>query len=76
METYERGRPGTDIEQDLGGPGASVEAADTATADVGSGSVAGATPSAGGEPADVEQDVSYPGDAYTGESPATDPTQR
>ena len=74
MESYERDRPATNIEQDLGDPGASVEATDPATPGLGSGSVgvgAGQT-----EAADVEQDVGRPGDAYSGETAATDPTLR
>ena len=72
MEANERDRSATDVEQDLGEPGASVEAADTATADLGSGAVGVGRPrSAEGEAADVEQ-----GNVYSGETAATDPTLR
>ena len=74
MESYERDRPATDIEQDLGEPGASVEAADPATTDLGSGSVG--VGSGQTEAPDVEQEAGRPGDAYSGETAATDPTLR
>ena len=77
MESYERDRPATDVEQDLGERGASVEAADTATADLGSGSSGAGAPPPGEDTAtDVEADLGRPGDAYSGEPPATDPTLR
>jgi hypothetical protein len=63
MESYERDRPATDVEQDLGAPGASVEAADPATAGEGAAT-------------DIEADVGRPGDAYSSEPAATDPTLR
>ena len=77
MESYERDRPATDIEQDLGEPGASVEAADTATADLGSGSSGVGAPTSGeSADTDVEADLGRPGDAYSAEPAATDPTLR
>ena len=77
MESHERGRPGTDVEQDLGEPGASGEAADSATPSIGSGAFGVGASRTGEEAAtDVEQDVGYPNDAYTSGTPATDPTQR
>lgn len=72
MESYERDRPATDIEQDLGGPGASVEAAGTATPDLGSGAFGVMDPGATeGASTDVEQDT-----PYSDGSAATDPTLR
>ena len=77
MESYERDRPATDVEQDLGEPGASVEAADTTTADLGSGATGAGAPPAGERAAtDVEADLGRPGDAYSSEPPASDPTLR
>ena len=72
MESYDRDRPATDIEQGLGEPGASVEGADAVTADLGSGSVGAGTPGSDERVAtDVEQE-----DVYSGETAATDPTLR
>ena len=77
MESYERDRPATDIEQDLGEPGASVEAADTGTPGLGSGSLGVGAQSSGADAAtDVEADLGRAGDAYSSEPPATDPTLR
>jgi hypothetical protein len=77
MESYERDRAATDVEQDLGAPGESVESADTATPSLGSGAFGVGAPTSGERAAtDVESDLGRPGDAYSSEPPATDPTLR
>ncbi len=77
MESYERGQPATDVEQDLGEPGASAAGADTGAAGIASGLFGVGAAGSGQEAAtDVESDLGRPGDAYSAEPPATDPTLR
>ena len=77
MKSYERGQPATDIEQDLGEPGASVEGADAGAAGIASGLFGGgAAGSAQEAGTDNDAGPRRPGDAYSSEPPATDPTMR
>ncbi len=77
MESYERGQPATDLEHDLGEAGASAAGAYTGAAGIDSGMFGVGAAGSGQEAAtDVESDLGRPGDAYSAEPPATDPTLR
>lgn len=63
MESYERDRPATDIEQDLGEPGSSVESLDADRASIAGGSFGvGAIGPTEGDPTDVADDLGAPGE--------------
>jgi len=63
MESYEGDRPATDVEQDLGEPGSSVESLDADRASIAGGLFGvGAIRPTEGDATDVADDLGEPGD--------------